>query len=74
MAAYIDSLKCRKGIDALRAFALVMVFIFHGGYFENGYLGVGIFFVISGYLITKIIYDEIVVGEFSVKKFYFRGG
>jgi peptidoglycan/LPS O-acetylase OafA/YrhL len=43
MAVYIDSLKCRKGVDALRAFAVVMVFIFHGGYFENGYLGAGVF-------------------------------
>jgi peptidoglycan/LPS O-acetylase OafA/YrhL len=45
----------------------VVVFVFYEGYFKNGYLGVGVFFVISGYLITKIIYDEIVVGEFSVK-------
>ena len=62
----------RKDIDGLRAIAVLSVIAFHFGLLPNGYLGVDIFFVISGFLITNIIYNESIEGEFSVKKFYIR--
>ncbi|RAJ85826.1 peptidoglycan/LPS O-acetylase OafA/YrhL [Chitinophaga dinghuensis] len=62
----------RKDIDGLRAIAVLAVIVFHFGYLPNGYLGVDIFFVISGYLITKIVYNETLKNEFSVLKFYLR--
>ena len=62
----------RKDIDGLRAIAVLSVIFFHFGYFPNGYLGVDIFFVISGYLITKIIFSEIVESRFSIIQFYLR--
>lgn len=62
----------REDIDGLRAIAVVAVIIFHLGYFPNGYLGVDVFFVISGYLITAIIYKETQEDRFSLKQFYLR--
>ncbi|MDX2281767.1 MAG: acyltransferase [Saprospiraceae bacterium] len=56
----------------LSAFAVISVILFHLGYLVNGYLGVDIFFVISGYLITGIVYDEVERNNFSVLKFYER--
>jgi peptidoglycan/LPS O-acetylase OafA/YrhL len=64
--------KYRKDIDGLRAIAVIAVILFHFGYLPNGYLGVDVFFVISGYLITKIIYDESKVNQFSLTQFYIR--
>ena len=60
----------RKDIDGLRAIAVLSVILFHFGYLANGYLGVDVFFVISGYLITGIIYDELLSGGFSLVRFY----
>jgi peptidoglycan/LPS O-acetylase OafA/YrhL len=62
----------RKDIDGLRAIAVLSVILFHFGYLANGYLGVDVFFVISGYLITGIIYDELLNGRFSLLHFYLR--
>jgi len=64
----------RKEIDGLRALAVLPVILFHGGleWFSGGYVGVDIFFVISGYLITSIILKEQEAGTFSIAAFYER--
>jgi len=62
----------RTDIDGLRAIAIIPVILFHLGYLSNGYLGVDIFFIISGYLITGIVFNEIEENKFSVLKFYER--
>ena len=67
-------MKYRKEIDGLRAFAVLPVILFHAGFsaFSGGFVGVDIFFVISGYLITTIIVDEMEKGSFSLLNFYER--
>lgn len=64
----------REDIDWLRALAVLSVLAFHWGIppFRGGYVGVDIFFVISGFLITQIIQHEIRTGEFSFTGFYER--
>jgi peptidoglycan/LPS O-acetylase OafA/YrhL len=62
----------RNDIDGLRAIAVMSVIIFHFGFLPNGYLGVDVFFVISGFLITQIIYSEYQADRFSLKNFYLR--
>ncbi len=64
----------RKEIDGLRAVAVLPVILFHAGFsaFPGGYVGVDVFFVISGYLITRILIDEVNGGTFSVLRFYER--
>lgn len=64
----------RKEIDGLRALAVLPVLLFHAGFqsFSGGYIGVDIFFVISGYLITSIIISDLHAGTFSILKFYER--
>lgn len=62
----------REDIDGLRAIAVLSVIIFHLGFLPNGYLGVDVFFVISGFLITKITYQEVIDNHFSIKTFYLR--
>jgi peptidoglycan/LPS O-acetylase OafA/YrhL len=64
----------RADIDGLRALAIVPVLLFHAGVpgFGGGYVGVDIFFVISGYLITGVIAREIDAGGFSIVHFYER--
>ena len=62
----------RDDIDGLRALAVISVVLFHLGYVSNGYLGVDVFFVISGYLITGIIYRQSVRKSFSLLNFYER--
>ena len=64
----------RKEIDGLRALAVLPVIFFHAGFesFSGGFVGVDVFFVISGYLITTIILTEKQAGTFSFKNFYER--
>jgi peptidoglycan/LPS O-acetylase OafA/YrhL len=64
----------RSDIDGLRAVAVISVLFFHSGFsfFSGGYVGVDIFFVISGYLITTIIVREIANNDFSISRFYER--
>jgi peptidoglycan/LPS O-acetylase OafA/YrhL len=66
--------KYRREIDGLRALAVIPVILFHAGFglFAGGYVGVDVFFVISGYLITTIIHTEIGDGRFSIVQFYER--
>ncbi len=64
----------RTEIDGLRALAVIPVILFHAGFpgFSGGFVGVDVFFVISGYLITSIILREISVQDFSLMGFYER--
>lgn len=62
----------RAEIDGLRAIAVISVIIFHLNFLPNGYLGVDVFFVISGFLITNIIYKEQSQNNFSIINFYKR--
>ncbi|WP_227368670.1 acyltransferase family protein [Halomonas sp. M20] len=64
----------RPEVDGLRALAVIPVILFHAGFefASGGYIGVDIFFVISGYLITNIIYNEIYQKKFSLVTFYER--
>ncbi len=67
-------MKYRADIDGLRAVAVISVILFHAGIsiFSGGYVGVDVFFVISGYLITNIILKEKEAGHFSLIDFYER--
>ena len=67
-------MKYRKEIDGLRAISVLSVIFFHLNiqYFKGGFIGVDVFFVISGYLITKIIYQELSSNNFSLLSFYER--
>lgn len=67
-------MKYRPDIDGLRALAVLPVVFFHGGFssFSGGFVGVDIFFVISGFLITSIILNDLEKDKFSIKNFYER--
>ena len=73
----MNKIKYRPDIDGLRALAIISVVVYHANiYFDNfrflsgGYLGVDIFFVISGYLITSIIVKEININNrFNILNF-----
>lgn len=67
-------MKYRPEIDGLRSVAVLPVILFHAGLgiFSGGFVGVDIFFVISGYLITTIILSQIIAGRFSLLDFYSR--
>ncbi|WP_293933122.1 acyltransferase family protein [Sphingobacterium sp. UBA6645] len=65
-------MKYRADIDGLRAFAVLTVLIFHLNphYLQGGFIGVDVFFVISGYLITSILKKQIEEKKFNYKEFY----
>ncbi len=67
-------IKYRPDVDGLRAFSVlsVIVFHFHSDILPGGYVGVDVFFVISGYLISKLIISEIDNSTFSFVQFYER--
>lgn len=67
-------MKYRADIDGLRAIAILFVLIYHGGFslFPSGFIGVDIFFVISGFLITTIIHNSLNQNNFSFFDFYNR--
>lgn len=64
----------RPEIDGLRAVAVLPVILFHAGFslFSGGYVGVDVFFVISGYLITGILISDLERDRFSIARFYER--
>ena len=64
----------RSEIDGLRAFAVVPVVLFHAGFtvFSGGFVGVDVFFVISGYLITTILIEDSENNRLNIVAFYER--
>ena len=64
----------RPDVDGLRAIAVALVMGFHAfpGRVPGGFIGVDVFFVISGYLITGLILRELALGRFSIRRFYAR--
>ncbi|MWP36609.1 acyltransferase family protein [Rhodobacter sphaeroides] len=67
-------MRYRPDVDGLRSLAILPILLFHAGVtlFSGGYIGVDIFFVISGFLITTIIRDDLAAGRFSIVTFYER--
>lgn len=70
----MTALAYRRDIDGLRALAIVPVVLFHFGFpgFSGGFVGVDVFFVISGFLITSIIWRERQAGTFGFVDFWTR--
>jgi peptidoglycan/LPS O-acetylase OafA/YrhL len=66
--------KYRPDVDGLRAIAVLSVLLFHGGIttLSGGYVGVDVFFVISGFVIATKLVEEIEEGKFSIANFYVR--
>ena len=70
----VVKMQYRAAIDGLRAVAVILVLLFRARvpFFSGGYVGVDVFFVISGYLITGLIHQEHVAGHFTLLGFYER--
>jgi peptidoglycan/LPS O-acetylase OafA/YrhL len=73
-SAHLTHPRYRADIDGLRAIAILSVVGFHAfpAWIKGGFIGVDIFFVISGYLISTIIFDSLERGSFSFTEFYSR--
>lgn len=71
---YHQNIAYRSDIDGLRGFSILFVggYHFFPQFFPGGYIGVDVFFVISGFLITSILFRELEQGVFSFRKFYIR--
>jgi peptidoglycan/LPS O-acetylase OafA/YrhL len=67
-------LSYRPDIDGLRSFAIIPVVLFHANapFLTGGFIGVDVFFVISGFLIGSLVYRELTAGRFSLRRFYER--
>ncbi|MDR1350208.1 MAG: acyltransferase, partial [Zoogloeaceae bacterium] len=74
MNIHINAMHYRREIDGLRAIAVIAVVVCHSGtsWIPGGFVGVDVFFVISGYLITSILLTELDAGAFSFTRFYER--
>ena len=72
--AHVSSNTYRPDIDGLRALAIIFVVIYHAfpTVVTGGFVGVDIFFVISGFLISTIIYTQLDLGSFNFTQFYIR--
>jgi peptidoglycan/LPS O-acetylase OafA/YrhL len=68
------AVKYRPELDGLRAFAVLPILLFHLGldWIAGGYIGVDVFFVVSGYLITAIVLGELESGTFTFRGFWAR--
>ncbi len=63
----------RNDIDGIRAVAVGLVLLFHADLaFQGGFVGVDVFFVISGYLISRILMRDITAGTFCFSSFWVR--
>ena len=64
----------RLDIQIYRGIAVVSVILYHvdSNLFQYGYLGVDVFFVISGFVISNLVYSQIELNNFSIKEFYFQ--
>ena len=68
-----SGMKYRADIDGLRTLAVVPVVLFHAGLgLPGGFVGVDVFFVISGFLITGILHEDMKAGNWSITGFYDR--
>jgi len=72
--SHVTKSQYRPDIDGLRALAVLSIFLFHinDDWMPGGYVGVDIFFVISGYLIGGIVLKDVTAGRFSLAEFYAR--
>lgn len=70
----VNAREIRNDIDGLRALAVLIVVFYHIGFsdFGGGFIGVDVFFVISGYLIIPAVFSQMANGTFSVADFMFR--
>lgn len=67
-------LRYRPDIDGMRSLAVLVVVLYHAGVerLSGGFVGVDVFFVLTGFLITSLLLGELDAGRFSLKRFYLR--